>query len=207
LQIFFAIASGRSYDRQPEDKPTRYAITGMLGFTLGVLLGIGITELTSHRELIAARGRLAEIEPKFAEANALLQRVLDEHAGEQQPAQYASTSGSIWGSDIDVQVFRLCARIPFDDDARNLYLWAQNTIFDLRKDERLISQDLTQPVILRKSVKGFMGEIAADNERCRFAVMSRQPRPGETILDTELRTAKEMEAHRVENKSTHPSAE
>lgn len=172
----------------------RYVITAAVALTIGVLVGIGITELTAHRQVAAAESRIAELEESRGEVNGLIKWVVDGS----EPLEYASVSGSSWDVDLEQKVFRLCQRVPLDLDAANLFIWARDQTIKFRKDERLLD-NLPKPLIARKPFVTCMGEVAATGETMRFAVLPIKWQSGEDVLDATLRWAKEMELRRVES--------
>jgi hypothetical protein len=94
--------------------------------------------------------------------------------------------GSLHSNEVDRLLFRACTEITDVEDARNLFLWAQNAIFAARKA-------FPDPYREQKAVKAFMGSVASDGERIVVRLVPIDKRPGESDLDATTRVGGELQ--------------
>jgi hypothetical protein len=78
------------------------------------------------------------------------------------------------GAGLERQFFRLCARIPEDDDAVNLYIWATDRLFLERAE-----YPFTKPTHVRKDVHRYVGflNIEGDDVTFRVVPVNQKPAP------------------------------
>jgi hypothetical protein len=167
---------------------TRPMLNFSLGVVVGLIIGVAVGKSSSQSSANQAVTKAPSVR---------VQENDQSDPATRWNGEYASISGNIYDLQFDQAVFRLSNQIGSDLDAQNVYLWAQNRIYEFRTNERVTLNELNPPLIARKPFLTVMAELVATTRGVQFSIMATGPMSVDDAIDKTIEWAKQMETRRL----------